>query len=91
MQHKHVDNILLSSDCNICRESFKEDEDYTILPCSHYYHSICISRWFESKSTCPECRTDLTEHITKEWTCEFCAVLNKGKLVFCDFCGKVNL
>lgn len=47
--------------CSICFEDFQNNDTVRILPCNHYYHDNCISKWFETKTTCPICRYDLTE------------------------------
>lgn len=40
--------------CSVCIESFAENENVRILPCSHIYHQRCIDPWLLNKSgTCP--------------------------------------
>jgi hypothetical protein len=53
-------------DCAICLEALNhvEDDDNgnrTLhrLPCSHLFHSHCISKWFHRNLSCPTCLTPL--------------------------------
>ncbi|KAK4761506.1 hypothetical protein SAY87_029390 [Trapa incisa] len=41
--------------------SSSEVEDVTILPCSHMFHSGCISKWLSENSDCPLCKSDVYE------------------------------
>ena len=45
--------------CPICLENLINGEMVSILKCdgNHIFHPNCISKWFESQSTCPVCRT----------------------------------
>ncbi|KAL6181754.1 hypothetical protein ACLB2K_048403 [Fragaria x ananassa] len=51
---------LKAGDCSICLEGFEMSTHrrFTHLPCSHFFHEICISKWCESSSHvgCPLCR-----------------------------------
>ncbi|KFY82649.1 hypothetical protein V500_10407 [Pseudogymnoascus sp. VKM F-4518 (FW-2643)] len=48
--------------CSVCIESFAENENVRILPCSHIYHQRCIDPWLLNlSSTCPLCRKPLQE------------------------------
>ncbi|EME31777.1 E3 ubiquitin-protein ligase RAD18 [Galdieria sulphuraria] len=40
--------------CKICGETFKAP--MMLQKCSHVFCSLCIRRWFDSNSICPECR-----------------------------------
>jgi len=42
--------------CTICMETFSKSQKVIELPCNHVFHSGCISKWFEAKNTCPNCR-----------------------------------
>lgn len=54
-------------ECAVCLSSFEEDEPVRILPhCAHAFHLPCIDRWFESHSTCPLCRMEITLDIAKK-------------------------
>ncbi|KFZ19720.1 hypothetical protein V501_00541 [Pseudogymnoascus sp. VKM F-4519 (FW-2642)] len=51
--------------CSVCIESFAENENVRILPCSHIYHQRCIDPWLLNKSgTCPLCRKPLQEALS---------------------------
>ena len=47
--------------CAICMCDFTEDDEVTPLPCNtaHYFHSACITPWFQTNTTCPLCRKDI--------------------------------
>ena len=38
--------------CSICLESICDGK----LKCKHYFHDICIRKWFKNNDTCPYCR-----------------------------------
>lgn len=42
--------------CCICLENLEEGEGTTRLPCSHLFHSACITTWMQTNSVCPLCR-----------------------------------
>ncbi len=41
--------------CMICLSSMTSD--HISLPCMHRFHRECISRWLNTRTTCPVCRT----------------------------------
>ncbi|KAK4840526.1 hypothetical protein QYF36_010998 [Acer negundo] len=45
-----------STDCSICLESVDVGEIVARMPCSHLFHTRCITRWLHKKPTCPLCR-----------------------------------
>ncbi|QHO00805.1 RING-H2 finger protein [Arachis hypogaea] len=46
------------SDCAICMESFQDGQSCQVFPeCKHMFHSDCMDRWLQKKSTCPICRS----------------------------------
>lgn len=56
---KKDDNIL-SENCFICMETYKESELKRSLPsCKHYFHKKCIDKWLKKKASCPICRDKL--------------------------------
>lgn len=42
--------------CSICLINFENQDTLQRLPCKHYFHQICIQKWFETSNTCPLCR-----------------------------------
>jgi hypothetical protein len=54
-------------DCAICLEALNhvdnengnDNETLHRLPCSHLFHSHCISKWFHRNLSCPTCLTPL--------------------------------
>jgi hypothetical protein len=46
--------------CPICIDTFKENEYYRKLKCTHCFHKKCIDSWFKKDhSDCPMCRTKI--------------------------------
>lgn len=56
--------------CSICYEPYThpdhdvgppEDADTAVLalPCCHLFHRRCLRPWFETRTTCPNCRFDI--------------------------------
>jgi len=43
-------------DCPICLSTFRHRESMTTLPCKHYYHAACVTRWLKVNKTCPVCK-----------------------------------
>ncbi|TXG60160.1 hypothetical protein EZV62_014733 [Acer yangbiense] len=46
----------VSTDCSICLESVGVGEIVARMPCSHLFHTTCITRWLHRKPSCPLCR-----------------------------------
>jgi hypothetical protein len=44
--------------CAICQER-GEPRTWRLLYCHHYFHTNCISRWYEQSVECPVCRADI--------------------------------
>jgi hypothetical protein len=44
-------------DCGICLN--RDETDWLILPCKHYFHYVCLNIWLENKKNCPICRKDI--------------------------------
>jgi hypothetical protein len=56
--------------CSICLENLDHDSaagppmpdsSVACLPCKHYFHKPCISKWFSKHASCPVCRHKLQE------------------------------
>lgn len=48
-------------DCAICREVFVVGDTLKRLPCSHEFHTACVTTWLKSQNTCPVCRSSMPE------------------------------
>ena len=71
--HQHQSSTDTQS-CSICFEqvNYEDNKEWMFLQsCTHYFHKECIIPWFQSHSTCPVCRQQvtLTSHLTKELGC----------------------
>lgn len=43
--------------CSVCLSSLQEDEAVELDKCHHYFHRECITHWFKTRPSCPECLT----------------------------------
>ena len=51
----------MSVSCIICHEVINFCyEEISVLSCGHLYHKKCLQKWIDAKSTCPECRSEIT-------------------------------
>ena len=46
--------------CEVCQCEYEDEDEVMLLPCSHFFHKACISRWLTMKTTCPKCRYALS-------------------------------
>jgi len=50
-------------DCPLCMDIFVQDQEVRRMPCSHFFHTDCIERWFlagqQQSFCCPLCRLDI--------------------------------
>lgn len=54
------ENVDIEEPCNICMDEYVSGDILKQLPCNHYYHKDCISKWLcNEKTTCPACRKDV--------------------------------
>jgi hypothetical protein len=44
------------NECSICLEDL--EGTIVILTCQHKYHDLCIGKWFEKNTTCPQCNIE---------------------------------
>ncbi|KAI1740052.1 hypothetical protein F4680DRAFT_465843 [Xylaria scruposa] len=58
--------VNLSIECGICKAGLaitqpadKDHEEFTMLPCGHIFCYSCMTRWFEQKANCPQCRKNM--------------------------------
>ena len=47
----------LDTECPICLKKFVQDDELTLLPCDHEFHTQCVQTWLNKSSNCPLCRS----------------------------------
>lgn len=59
---KALDNLkdILAAPDAVCSICWDENGPWKGLPCQHVFHGPCIERWFEERTTCPNCRRDVS-------------------------------
>uniref|UniRef100_A0A0X3P4M6 RING-type E3 ubiquitin transferase n=2 Tax=Schistocephalus solidus TaxID=70667 RepID=A0A0X3P4M6_SCHSO len=60
------ENIVKSESCPICFDDYAAGEVVITLPCEHFFHENCITRWLKEHGTCPICRKNLAGHDTSD-------------------------
>lgn len=51
-----------NEDCNICLETFKDDDMVRIFPCCELaQHTDCLKKWFETHDNCIVCRKKMSD------------------------------
>ncbi|KAI3963593.1 hypothetical protein MKW92_000170 [Papaver armeniacum] len=50
----------------ICLDDFIDKEEVMLMRCGHEFHSGCLLRWFEGKSSCPLCRRSIVQTSSNE-------------------------
>lgn len=68
-----------TTQCSICLENFREEQEMIQLPCEHVFHENCIRRWLERNNNCPYCRRTLFERSNVNISVGF---MNTVKLTF---------
>lgn len=51
--------------CTICQEEYSDNTQVLCLPCTHLFHEKCIDEWFNKSTECPNCRSNVSEDITR--------------------------
>ncbi|XP_020573067.1 RING-H2 finger protein ATL16-like [Phalaenopsis equestris] len=50
-----------ATECAVCLSDFRPGEHLRLLPqCSHAFHIDCIDAWLQTKTSCPLCRSRIT-------------------------------
>ena len=79
--------MLKTTECSLCFQDFKEDEDHTpkIMSCGDSFCVKCInSLIIDDKIVCPICKSVIMEKIDEMPINKY--ALNEKKLIVCDIC-----
>ena len=63
--YKNLDSEIKkeNTNCIICRDEYKDDDNIRLLSCKHIYHKDCIDNWLKEYSyKCPHCREKVAEY-----------------------------
>jgi hypothetical protein len=73
--------------CRICYNNLGRN-DYIQLPCRHFYHYVCITKWFKvaKASFCPTCKQSVgqSDQLKRELKSLICKASHKLQLHFDD-------
>ena len=58
-------NENMPKNCSICLEDFIIGRKIITLPCFHFFHVNCVSKWLKTNGYCPICKLDITDEIKK--------------------------
>ncbi|KIW21694.1 uncharacterized protein PV07_12873, partial [Cladophialophora immunda] len=65
LEKKMVDGDMLGkegkAECSICMVNVELGSEVTVLPCNHWFHGDCVTRWLKQRDSCPHCRKPITK------------------------------
>ena len=47
--------------CQVCLCNYDDGDEVITMPCTHCFHSDCVSTWLKDHSTCPICKMEIEE------------------------------
>lgn len=47
---------MLTKECVICLEQYREGDAVRTLPCLHQFHKSCVDTWLSEQGRCPTCK-----------------------------------
>ena len=75
--------ITENSDCVICMNTYQQGKIFYLMKCMHSFCDDCSKRWFDFKSVCPLCKTNMKKiwnyEIMKLWKYEIMKLWNMIK------------
>jgi hypothetical protein len=48
------------TECCICLDTFRNEDELLTLPCFHFFHASCVSTWLGNHVSCPICKFDVS-------------------------------
>ncbi|XP_078360748.1 RING finger protein 215-like [Oculina patagonica] len=51
--------------CAVCLDEFHSNQLVRTLPCDHEFHYKCVDRWLLAKRTCPLCKGNIIERLSR--------------------------
>mmetsp|Transcript_31878 Transcript_31878/g.40886 ORF Transcript_31878/g.40886 Transcript_31878/m.40886 type:complete len:331 (+) Transcript_31878:154-1146(+) len=62
---EEVSGTAASTDCTVCLEPFKAQDQVLLMPCNHAYHPSCLIPWLYQQNTCPDCRHEVRDQASE--------------------------
>jgi hypothetical protein len=51
--------VCLENSCTVCQEEYRGQDSIMQLPCKHWFHQECISKWLQGSKMCPVCMCEV--------------------------------
>ncbi|XP_010913034.1 E3 ubiquitin-protein ligase At1g63170 isoform X1 [Elaeis guineensis] len=45
--------------CCICLANYADNDELRELPCSHFFHMVCVDKWLKINALCPLCKSEV--------------------------------
>ncbi|XP_038974663.1 E3 ubiquitin-protein ligase At1g63170-like isoform X2 [Phoenix dactylifera] len=49
--------------CCICLANYADNDDLRELPCSHFFHLMCVDKWLKINALCPLCKSEVGDTV----------------------------
>lgn len=59
LERRKVNEHEIDTDCSICLQKYRENDEISTLRCKHSFHYHCLEKWFHYKQICPLCRVEI--------------------------------
>ncbi|XP_008809167.1 E3 ubiquitin-protein ligase At1g63170-like isoform X1 [Phoenix dactylifera] len=53
------DACVLLQVCCICLAKYADNDELRELPCSHFFHMVCVDKWLKINALCPLCKSEV--------------------------------
>ncbi|XP_077113201.1 RING finger protein 122-like [Ranitomeya variabilis] len=60
LKKKSKKTSLIGQMCAVCLDEFKLEEEVGVCPCTHAFHTKCLTKWLEVRNSCPMCNKTIS-------------------------------